>query len=245
MNNPKANITHLFHSGFTVETENYFLVFDYCNPSTHFKLSSDSILTRKSFKNKKNIYVFVTHSHGDHFDPVILKWHSKKTPITYIFSDDVEIENPKSNHYFMKKYESRKFESIDILTYGTTDLGVSFLVEVDGLSIYHGGDLNWWHWKNDTSENHIKEEKDYKYEVDKLKDKNIDIAFIPVDPRLEEYYHLGGEYFAQTIEPSLIIPMHFANNYGICSEFKEKIKDLDSQVALISPINKSFIYIKK
>ena len=28
----------------------------------------------------------------------------------------------------------------------STDEGVAFLVEVNGVVIYHAGDLNWWHW---------------------------------------------------------------------------------------------------
>jgi len=244
MDTNKGKITHLFHSSVTVETKNHFLVFDYCDPRPNFMLSSDSLLSNESFKDKENIFVFVTHSHGDHFDPIILDWDSENTPITYIFSDDVVIENLKSNYYFMKKYESKRFKSIHVTTYGTTDIGLSFLVEVDGLTIYHGGDLNWWHWKSDAKDIQIKEERDFKYEVDKLQSNRIDIAFIPVDPNLEEYYYLGGEYFAKTIKPSIIIPMHFTNNYSICKEFSEKIKNLDTKVAQLSSDHKSYIYNK-
>ena len=56
-----------------------------------------------------------------------------------------------------------------VRTLKSSDDGVSFLVDAEGLSIYHAGDLNWWHWEG---ENSIKENKEaeliYKKEIDKL-----------------------------------------------------------------------------
>jgi len=142
----------------------------------------------------------------------------------------------------MKKYEQVNIGDIKIKTYGTTDLGLSFLVEIDNICIYHAGDLNWWHWKNDSPEAQAKEEKDFKNEVDKIKGEKIDIAFIPVDPRLEEFYHLAGKYFIETIHPKILVPMHFEDNYYIAKEFHDKVKNLNVEIPIITKENRQFIY---
>ena len=37
-------------------------------------------------------------------------------------------------------------KGVKIKAFGSTDIGISFLVSVDGVDIFHAGDLNWWHW---------------------------------------------------------------------------------------------------
>ena len=53
--------------------------------------------------------------------------------------------------------------------------------------------------------------------------KEIDIVFFPIDPRLEEFCYLGGEYFAESVKPKIMVPMHFDENFYVCKEFREKI----------------------
>lgn len=36
--------------------------------------------------------------------------------------------------------------------FGSTDVGISFLVEAEGKKIFHAGDLNNWHWMDESSE---------------------------------------------------------------------------------------------
>lgn len=243
MTNINVKVTHLFHSGFMVETVNNLMVFDYCDPRPHFDVDEKAILTHKDFKNKENVFVFSSHSHRDHFDKKILDWNVYNN-IQYVFSDDISLESTSQHHYFMKPYEHKALSNLTIMTYGSTDLGLSFLVKVDGVTIFHAGDLNWWHWKKDSQKVQKKEEKDFKANVDRLKGTDIDIAFIPVDPRLEEYYYLAGEYFTKTINPKVIIPMHFENHYSICKDFHDKISDFKASAPILTKQDRSFIYKK-
>lgn len=241
----KAYITHLFHSSFLIEINNNLLVFDYFDYASHYIINSSKILTPEFFSDKQNVYVFVSHSHKDHYDPLIFKWQEANPKINYILSNDIKIENKKPNYYIVDKYESFSIDNIKISTFGSTDLGVSYLIKVDGITIFHAGDLNWWCWKNDTIEAQQKEEKDFKKELDKIKEKKIDIAFFPVDPRLDENYYLGGEYFAKTIIPKLLVPMHFSDKFYIPKKFKKKIQHLDVKVADITERKRNFIYETK
>ncbi len=240
-------ITHLFHSGFIAETKKHTLVFDYFNYEGNINFNLDGILSSNYFADKENVFVFVTHGHGDHFSDSIFNWENFNSNIKYILSDDIHINNPKSNYYFIKPDENLKVEGMKIKTFGSTDRGVSFLVYVDDFSIFHSGDLNWWHWKNDSPNAHAKEAEDFKREVDKLRDyidEEIDVAFVPVDPRLEEFYYLAGEYFAKTIKPNLLIPMHFSTSYSITEKFRDKISDLDVKTVVLSNPNEEILYTK-
>ena len=37
-------------------------------------------------------------------------------------------------------------DGVAIETLKSTDEGVAYIVHSDGITIYHAGDLNWWHW---------------------------------------------------------------------------------------------------
>lgn len=230
MSNRQCKITHLYHSGFLIETSNSLLVFDYV-PSLN-----DSCLevVSNKIKNVNKVFVFVTHGHGDHYNPEIFNWKDLNSNIKYIISSDIEIDNVNNEYFIMNKYEEVIIDNIKVKTYGTTDRGLSYFVEVDGLSIYHAGDLNWWHWKDDSDEAHRKEEEDFKSEVDKIKEPHIDIVFFPVDPRLEEFSYLGGEYFVRTINPKLLVPMHFGDSFGVCKDFADRVKDLKSDITVLT-----------
>ncbi len=223
----EAKIHHLFHSGFAVETSSHFLIFDYFLNKVakgYENTIENGVITPELIREKKNVLVFVTHNHKDHFNPVIFQWQQYNPLNTYILSDDVTVPSHLKNVYTMESYNTLTLEdTTSIKTYGTTDQGVSFLVKVDGFTIFHAGDLNWWHWKNSESEKQLIEEKDFKREVNQITE-TIDIAFVPVDPRLEEYFHLGGEYFAHKLNPKLLIPMHFANEYHITQDFSTKVQ---------------------
>ena len=40
----------------------------------------------------------------------------------------------------------------EIRTLRSTDEGVAFVVHYAGKTIYHAGDLNWWHWEGEPDE---------------------------------------------------------------------------------------------
>lgn len=227
-----TEIYHLDHSGVAVRTAHHFLVFDYYNdtPVNQTRNIENGVLTTEGLKDEEEVLVFVSHSHGDHFNPVIFDWEKQCPDIKYILSHDLNVRK-KDNYYKMEKYQDVTIDDVYVETYGTTDQGVSYYVEVDGLNIFHSGDLNWWHWKKFTPEERKQEEEDYKAELEKLKEQDIDIAFVPVDPRLEEYYYLAGQYFAKMIEPELIVPIHFRENYWVTTKFIAENTNLAVEVA--------------
>lgn len=215
-------VEYIFHSGFTVETKNHFLVFDY-------------YMGDLKIKDKKT-YIFSTHSHYDHFNPDVLDLEGH---IKYIFSDDINV-NSKDDIYFMKAYKTLELDGLKIKTFSSTDLGVSFLVQSDDISIFFAGDLNWWSWKGDTEEDRKTMEYLFKKKIKRIEGEIVDLAFFPVDPRLEENYYLGGKYFIDKIDPRYFFPMHFGDNYSIIKEFIHKMKDSNTTIVNIEHKNQVF-----
>jgi L-ascorbate metabolism protein UlaG (beta-lactamase superfamily) len=235
MNKFNCKVYYIYHSCFAIETPSHLLVFDYYKEPNKFIL-------KDLIRNKHSVLVFSSHNHEDHFNPEILDWEKYNPNIKYILSSDITLEEWKSNFHklsqeetlIFEKESNNKLENIEIKAYGSTDIGISFLVKVDGLNIFHAGDLNWWHWKEDSVEERKSAEQNFKKEISKIKGEQIDIAFFPVDPRLEEFYSLGAEYFIKEIDPKTLIPMHFGDNLYITKELSEKFAELPVKIVTIN-----------
>lgn len=200
-------VTYLYHSGFMVETNKTCLVFDYYTVDGKF----DNI-DISAFKNK-NVFVFVSHSHQDHFDKRIFEW--KDMNVRYILSNDCSYDKNIDNVTVVNANKGFIIDGIAIETLKSTDEGVAFIVHADGYTIYHAGDLNWWHWneEGDMFNNMIKSQ--YTSEIDKIKGINVDVGFVPVDPRLEDKYILAIDYLMRSVNIRHIFPMHFWQDYKI------------------------------
>lgn len=240
----KAKIHYLYHSGFAVETENHFLIFDYFMDKHNAAERSlqNGLISEEDIKKHKNICVFVSHSHEDHFNPVIFNWVKINPNINYILSSDIKEKGTYPRHMTISENESIVEGDISIKALGSTDIGISFLVKVDGLTIFHAGDLNWWHWYDESDEYNVEMEKAFKFQIDKLEGENIHIAFFPVDPRLKEYYYLGGKYFIQKLSPELFVPMHFGNKYEVTKEFYKKLEGCSTKIVEMHTIGQEIIF---
>lgn len=230
-------IYYIYHSCFLVETKDYLIVFDYFKKPLKNK-NDDISLEEKILNTEKKVLVFSSHSHYDHFNKEIFYWKNKFGIIEYVLSSDIVFNNKFQNYHKICENEVLDISGVKIKAYGSTDLGVSFFIEGDGVNIFHAGDLNWWYWKDDTFDEEKYMKEYYQRIVEEIRiNNNIDIAFFPVDPRLEEFCYLGGEYFAENVKPKIMIPMHFDENFYVCREFKEKIARFNVEVVIIEKTN--------
>ncbi len=215
-------LTYIYHSGYAIEAKDFTVIIDY------YKDSEDNlregIVHKKFLKNKGKLYVLSTHSHADHFNPDILKWKAIKKDITYIFSKDI-LDNQMAKEddaIYLDKLEVYKDQNVIIRAFGSTDLGVSYLIHIKDKTIFHAGDLNNWHWNEESTEDEIREaEAFYQDELNLLAAnvKHIDIAMFPIDPRLGKDYMKGAEQFIDAIQINSIAPMHFGEAYDKASAF--------------------------
>lgn len=187
-------ITYLDHSGFAVEYKKYVLIFDWYKGKL------------PEFDSEKEIYVFSSHSHYDHFDRKIFELENIYPNVRYVLSADITEKPVPSKVWFVIADKEYRIGNLKVQTLHSTDAGVAFLVYVDDRIIYHAGDLNWWHWEEESEYYNEQMRMDYQKEIHKLKNIRIDVAFVPLDPRQEEQYYWGLDYFMKHTDTELVFP---------------------------------------
>lgn len=195
-------VTYLSHSGFLVELDQAYLLFDY------YKGELPEVKAGKPF------YVFVSHAHYDHYRKDIFQLREYLPEIYYIISGDVDVPG-ESGIVQIQPNEEQIIGGIKVRTLRSTDEGVAFLVQCSDETVYHAGDLNWWHWEEEGEAYNTMMRRNYQYEINKLNGVKIDVAFVPVDPRLGEQYYWGLDCFMRRTDTQAVFPMHFWDNYGI------------------------------
>ena len=217
-------VYYIYHSAFVIELEKSILIFDFYKFSNNKKKEKEKFFNRFIKRTDKKVYVFATHSHPDHFNREILTWLEINENIKYILSDDIKIYKHK-NFYFTKEDDSFELDNLKINTFGSTDLGSSFYINTENKNIFHSGDLHFWHWEDDTPEEEKAMYDAYMVQLEKIKKLDrIDIAFVPVDPRLGVNTLEGVELFYKYLKPKIIIPMHFSDDYSRMKELIEKFR---------------------
>ena len=68
------------------------------------------------------------------------------------------------------------------------------------------------------------EQVDYKKEISRIEGRHFDVAFVPLDPRLEESYALGMLTFLEHTDTDVVFPMHMWDRYEIISRLKADSK---------------------
>lgn len=230
-------IYYIHHSCFVIETEKSFLIFDYYKfkpYQTNFDFDFEDLLSQIMHSNKA-VYIFASHSHNDHYNSEILTWSADGKDKYYILSDDIKIYKQINNCYFVKPNQEILINDIKISTFGSTDSGVSFLVNVENNIIFHAGDLNWWKWNDDTPNEEEEMESAFKVIINDILSLgiHIDIAFFPVDKRLEENFMCGGEYFIEKLAPKIFVPMHFWDNFNITKDFIQLLSEKNTKTKII------------
>ena len=195
--------TYLDHSGFVIETAQHILLFDYYRDPAQ--------VLKTGFNPAKKLYIFSSHAHSDHFNTAINTWQQQAA--AYILSIDIKaagglVNVSESKTHYLAPYTTLNFNDLSVAAYGSTDEGISFVVETDGWRIFHAGDLNWWHWKEDTPANIEQAKEAFFRELGHLKGLQFDIAFFPVDSRLEEYRDIGVKELVKVTEIDHLVAMH-------------------------------------
>lgn len=215
-------LTYIYHSGFAIEGDGFTIIIDYYKDSSDQK--DKGIVHEELIKKSGKFYVLSTHSHADHFNKEILQWQKYRNDIIYIFSKDI-YDNQKASDdagIYMNKLDTYKDDTLSIQAFGSTDLGVSYLIRIKDTVIFHAGDLNNWHWNEESTKEEIYEaEAFYQRELDLLANnvKHLDLVMFPIDIRLGKDYMKGAEQFIKTIKTDIFSPMHFGKGYERAAAF--------------------------
>lgn len=224
-------VTYIGHSGFLVETDIANLLFDY---------SKGQI---PDVNNELPFIVFVSHKHGDHYNPEIFTLAKKYKNIQYIISNDTDIRESVQKEYklsqsFLKNkvtfvppglrriipLTDGKEENNYIMmeTIKSTDQGIAFLLNVKGKRIYHAGDLNCWVWEDDTKQEFNNMSALFKRAIEQLNGREIYLAFAPLDPRQGRYYKLSMDYLLNAVPVKYAVPMHLWEEYDLIDRYEKE-----------------------
>ena len=173
-------ITHYYHSGFSVACDQKLLVFDYWRGEDG-ELEERLQITPEKIQKYTDVVVFISHDHIDHMDPVVYSWQDI-TNVSYVVSSDMPVGTRGKRMAPGDEYSP--VDGVDITAFDSTDLGVSFLVDFQGMRFFHAGDLNFWHWREESTMQEIEEaDAEFRKAVSPISREKIDVAFFPLDPR--------------------------------------------------------------
>ena len=209
-------VTHYYHSGFSVSCEDTILIFDYWLGEDE-ELAERYRLTPGKLGRYRQIFVFISHDHPDHMDPVVFSW--KDLPgIQYIVSSDMPVGTRGRR---MAPGDTLSFsDEVEVTAFDSTDLGVSFLVNFKGLQVFHAGDLNFWHWRDESTMKEIEEaDAEFRKALAPLCEHPVDLAFFPLDPRQGTMFEAGANYFILSVKPRIMIPMHYFHRAEVAMEY--------------------------
>lgn len=243
-------ITYIGHSGFLVTLPEVYFLFDYYQGDIPELEQSKELFIfashfHKDHYNQEILKFFASHERSRFVvsRDIRIQKHLQKRYGEDVEMDQrvfslkagVEMELPvamaaaktqevdtKVEPVVSEETAGNRSKMLKIETFRSTDMGVAYLLAYDGKKIYHAGDLNLWTWSGETKAYNHDMEKKFMNQMEKLRGRNIDIAFVPLDPRQEEDADKGMEVFLSVTNTRYAFPMHCWEQYDIIEKFKSK-----------------------
>ena len=101
---------------------------------------------------------------------------------------------------------------MEVTTLNSTDEGIAFYVDVNGRTIYHGGDLSVWWWpERDRTLNEYSENA-CRFFLEILEGKHVELALLPITPRAGSDGDRGIELFMRQVGADVVVPMHYRDD---------------------------------
>ena len=206
---------YLEHSGFFVELDTVCLLFDYWQGALPAPVPGKALLA------------FASHAHHDHFNPEIFAYAARWEQSLVILGNDIRLSAKRkealhiTDDAFLRLGPDRDEHVLGarIRTLRSTDSGVAFLVDADGRTIYHAGDLNLWVWDGEPEEENAAMAEAFRSEMDKLRNIPMDLAFLTLDARQEDRMGDGFDYCMRQLDIKKAVPMHSFGNYDAQTAF--------------------------
>lgn len=189
-----------------VETDEATLIFDYYTDPAGVL---DSILARA-----RRLYVMVSHSHRDHLNMDIFSWAGVTR---YVLANECRRKLKRAIDVdalpisWLHHDESWTDEVLALTAFDSTDVGVSFLATIQGRRMFHAGDLNCWHFSEESDAQQVRKAVgDFRAILGTIAAtvQHVDVAMFPVTPNIGGDFALGARLWLQAIDTDLFLPMH-------------------------------------
>jgi len=245
-------VAFIHHSCFLVEVDEKVLIFDWFAGDRVNGYRFGGVLPE--YEPDTPIYIFASHKHADHFDMDVLRLADKYGNIHFILSKDC-----KMSPNFLKKHGidpaikeqityvtvRGKYEiagGIHVETLRSTDAGVAFYVQTNGASFFHAGDLNDWSFEGSDDLTTWKMRREFQTEIKRLANKDINIAFVPMDPRLGKNQWNAVDFILEQTDVECVFPMHMWQDYLGIEEYirRQKNPKLATKIVPITHENEEF-----
>lgn len=239
--NPESYGMYLGQSGFLLEFRDLTMLFD---------CALDEL---PSIRRDKPLIVFISHVHTDHFNKNVFNLISANPETVFFLGYDYRYphinelisnlpQNVKDSLTIVEGGQIIKYHTMDLKVeiLNSTDIGVAFLIEYNGKTLFHAGDLflmqtktekEYMEWYNEAVRKnpsaHIWTYEEWKKEsfsqfvsfTEPLKGRTIDYGMIPLDPRFD---NVAVETIRRYFEIADFIswsPMHLWGDYDFVDRF--------------------------
>lgn len=210
-----CRLTYVFHSCFLLELEKCALIFDYWHDT------ADGLVRRFCASTRKRIYFLASHFHQDHFSRDIFSMPAPYAEKRFLLSHDIlrrhRADRGEADAFLRRIAPPYEDEYLRVTACPSTDVGISLAVEVEGMAVFHAGDLNNWHWEGESSEAEVRNmEGNFKAALRTIRQSfsHFDLVMFPVDPRIGGEFWRGARQWLAAIDTSYFVPMHFQPDYA-------------------------------
>lgn len=222
---------HSNQSGFMIETPSATLIFDWYRSQL------------PNIRKDKPLHIFISHIHEDHFNSAILSLAEAFDDVSIYLGyertggqfDDYLDKLPDRIYDSISCFNGRQplitdFGKVESLA--STDLGVAFLVHVDGMTLFHAGDLFPWGGSD----------RRFKAFTAPLRGVHIDYAMLPMDPRFPDAAEQCIKHYLELADITFFTPMHLWDSMDYIGTFAKLNPQYCRKMIAINPQKASIRY---
>lgn len=232
----EAMVRYLGHSGWSVRTAKHLLIFDYHEMNGRPDRPSllNGFVSPDEIKSLP-VTVFSTHEHGDHYDTTIFTWRDRVENIEYVLGHRPA---DRTGYEYIEPRQTKTLGDMQVTTIKSTDAGVGYVVQVDGLTIFHAGDH---------SSGTIEIPEEYSAEIDFIAETlpAPDLAFMPISGcslGTPESVKAGVYYAVDKLHPRVLFPQHMGNNEYALAEFEQEARERGVTTAMCCAGNRGDLF---
>ena len=218
----KVYCTFLGHSGFLLEFPDAYLLFDWAEGQL------------PAIDNNKTLYILISHLHSDHVCGKVFELAQSHPKCTvFVGHDDMSYfdsfsETIKNRLILLDGNQAYGSEDgkIGIQTLPSTDLGVAYSVLIDGMRIFHSGDLSIWR-SSDSKEL-------FEQYIKPIAGQEFDYGMLVMESRFGPVGKDTVLDYLKNTRFRLWSPMHLWGNYAYADSFIEQYPSLSANMIAVT-----------